>query len=409
MPIEPTETGILFTAFEPSGDDHASAVIRELRRRYPTLPIYAWGGPKMALAGAQVVQRTGEHAVIGLPGWKVIQQYRRIHRDIREWLMRHPQVRVHVPVDSPAANFPVCEITKRAGRRVVHLVAPQLWAWGAWRLKKLRRLSDLVLCILPFEEEWFAKRGVRARFIGHPLFDEPLDFEGLDQRAHGLPAGEPRLALLPGSRPAELRRNFPLLLDSYRALRAEYPGLCGVVAATTDAARERLYAAANERGGWPEGLDIRVGQTDVVVRWCQVALAVSGTVTLQVAKQARPMVIFYKASRLMYMLLGRWLLTTECLALPNLIAQREICRELIPYFGDAGRLISAAETLLRDAPAQDAQRRDLLTIVSKFEGKIASAEAADAIAHIADLAPQSRPPSSLSSALPAERAQKESP
>ncbi len=344
----------------------------------------------MALAGAQVVQRTGDNAVVGIPGWKVIQHYRRIHKDIEEWLAANPGVRVHVPVDSPAANFPICKITRRAGLKIVHLVAPQLWAWGPWRLRKLRRLTDLVLCILPFEEAWFIKRGVRAKFIGHPLFDEPLDFESLDRQAHGLPTGEPRVALLPGSRPAELRRNFPVLLGAFRELKKMHPAMTGVIAATTDAVREQLYAKANELGGWPEGLDIRVAQTDVVVRWCQLALAVSGTVTLQIAKQARPMVIIYKTNKLMYNLIGQWLLTTEYFALPNLIAGREICRELIPYFKGNDRLIEAADGLIRDEEAQQAQRRDLLSIVSKFAGKIASAEAAEAIEEMVGMSSRDR-------------------
>ncbi|HVZ93315.1 MAG TPA: hypothetical protein VG797_02280 [Phycisphaerales bacterium] len=379
------QPGLLFTAFEPSGDDHASAVIRELRRRHPNVPIYAWGGPKMALAGARIVQNTGDHAVIGMPGWSVIKKYRRIHRDIESWLAQHPEVRVHVPVDSPAANFPICRIAKRAGRKVVHLVAPQLWAWGPWRIFKLRKLTDLVLCVLPFEEAWFKKRRVPARFIGHPLFDEPLDFEALDRQAHGLPAGEPRVALFPGSRAAELRRNFPVLLGSFRELRKLHPTMTGTVAATTEAVREQLYEKANMLGGWPDGLDVRVSQSDTVTRWCQIALAVSGTVTLQIAKQARPMIIIYKANKLMYQLLGQWLLTTEYLALPNLIAGREISRELIPYFKGNDRLIEAADALIRDGEAREAQRLALLNICSKFEGKIASAEAAEAIEEMAEL------------------------
>lgn len=379
--------GLLFTAFEPSGDDHASAVIRELKRRHPDLPIHAWGGPKMSRAGAEIVSRTGDNAVMGMPGWKVIKQYRRIHHEIEDWLAGNPQVKVHVPVDSPGANFPVCRIAKRAGRKVVHLVAPQLWAWGPWRIRKLRRLTDLVLCILPFEEAWFTKRGVPARFIGHPLFDEPLDFEALDRQGHGLPTGEPRVALMPGSRPAEIRRNFPVMLSAFRALRLTHPGMTGVIAATTERVRERLYDAANMMGGWPEGLDIRVGETDAVIRWCQIALAVSGTVTLQIAKQARPMVIIYKTNRLSYNLVGQWILTTEYLTLPNLIAGREVSRELVPYFKGHERLVEAAEALISDPEAQAAQRRDLLSIVSKFEGKMASAEAADAIEEVAGLRP----------------------
>jgi len=147
---------LLFTAFEPSGDDHAAAVIRELRRRHPNLPIYAWGGPKMARAGATIICETGQDAVVGVPGWDKIRQHQRINKDIARWIATN-RATVHIPVDSPAANFPICKIAKKSGLKVCHLVAPQVWAWGGWRIRKLRRRTDLVLCLLPFEERWFTR------------------------------------------------------------------------------------------------------------------------------------------------------------------------------------------------------------------------------------------------------------
>jgi len=117
--------GILFTAFEPSGDDHASIVIAELRRRWPALPIYAWGGRKMEAAGATIIERTGEAAVMGIPGVGKILEHVRMNRRIEEWLDTQ-RLALHIPVDSPDANFPICRLAKERGMRVVHLVAPQL-------------------------------------------------------------------------------------------------------------------------------------------------------------------------------------------------------------------------------------------------------------------------------------------
>ena len=381
-----SEPAILFTAFEPSGDDHAAVVIRELRRRHPTVPIYAWGGPKMQRAGATVIAETGHDAVVGIPGWDKIRQHQKMNRDIARWVSEHPEVRVHVPVDSPAANFPICKITKRHGIRVVHLVAPQLWAWGEWRLKKLRRRTDLVLCLFPFEEDWFGRRGVPAKFIGHPLFDEPLDMDGLGERAKLLTEGSPRIGVLPGSRPAELRRNFPLLLNAFKALRREYPEMVGCVAATTETVRKQLYEWANRSGGWPDGLDVRVGETDLVARWCDFAMVVSGTVTLQLAKQAKPMVIVYKVNELMYKLIARRLITTKYFALPNLIANQEIIPELIPYFKGQERLTTMCRELIGSPERLEAQRLNLRSITAKFSGRMASIEAADAIQEMAGLA-----------------------
>jgi lipid-A-disaccharide synthase len=387
---------ILFTAFEPSGDDHAAAVIAELRRRRPDLAIHAWGGPRMARAGATIVERTGDDAVMGMPGYKKIQEHREINDRIARWVRVNP-VRVHVPVDSPGANFPICAITRAAGARVVHLVAPQIWAWGRWRIHKLRRRTDLVLCLLPFEEGFFQRRHVNARFIGHPLFDEPINEGALDARAQALAAatggGSPRIALMPGSRPAELAHNFPLLLDAFRALRDSHPGLSGVVAATKPAVAERLRAMAESAsgGGWPERLGMAVTDTDAVVRWCDLALVVSGTVTLQIARQLKPMVVVYRGSRIFYYGFAKWILATKYFALPNVLAHREIVPEFAPHFGGADKIVRAARRLL-DSPEQAADvRAELARVVGLFQGRNASAAAADAIEEVAGLLPARAP------------------
>ncbi|MCA9293859.1 MAG: lipid-A-disaccharide synthase [Phycisphaerales bacterium] len=388
MPTTQANKAVLFTAFEPSGDDHAAAVIAELRRRRPGLAIHAWGGPKMQAAGAELVARTGADAVMGVPGLAKIREHRQINKNIAHWLAAHPEVVLHVPVDSPAANFPICKIAKTQGRRVVHLVAPQLWAWGPWRIKKLKRCTDLVLCLLPFEQEWFAARDVPARFIGHPLFDEALDHGALDQRASEMPRAKndaPNIAILPGSRPAEIRRNFPVMLNAFNALRERHPGAHAVVAAVTETAREDLYARANLHGGWPKDMDVVVGETDAVIRWCDLALVVSGTVTLQIAKQAKPMVIMYKTNELMFKLVASRVLTTEHFALPNLIAGREAIPELVPYFKDQGQLIEAAEKLIASEALRNEQSQALREITSKFDGIEAAREAADAIEEVAQL------------------------
>lgn len=377
--------GLLFTAFEPSGDDHASAVIAELRRRHPTLPIYAWGGPKMQRAGATIIERTGDDAVMGLPGLEKIREHRRINRRIEAWLAQG-KASVHIPVDSPAANFPICAMAKARGMKVVHLVAPQVWAWASWRVRKLRKRTDLVLCLLPFEEDWFRARNVPARFIGHPLFDSELDFAQLDRGAAALPTGRPRVALMPGSRPAELTKNFPVLLRAYRQLEAAHPGMAGVLAATRPEVERQLRAEAENLGGWPASLACLCGQTDVVVRWCELALVVSGTVTLQVTKQQRPMVILYKSSRLVCFLLGSWLVSTRIFSLPNLIAGRRIVPELVPYFGEGDEVAAEAARLIDEPAVAEQQQHDLMQVREKFRSLHASSAAADAIEQVAGLA-----------------------
>jgi len=385
-PVPEAQPIILFTAFEPSGDDHAAAVIASIKRDHPGADIRAWGGPKMEAAGASLIARTGDDAVMGVPGLAKIREHKKINADIAAWVAENP-IAVHVPVDSPAANFPVCAIAKKAGAKVVHLVAPQLWAWGPWRINKLRRLTDHVLCVLPFEEDWFRQRGVQATFIGHPLFDHSPDDEALDDQIAGWATGTPQIALMPGSRPSEMRANFGLMLSAYNRLVREHPEMRGVVAATRPEVEPVLrQLAADAKQDWPDSLDIRFGATDAVVRWCDLAIVVSGTVTLQIARQRRPMVIVYKSSRLLWSLVARWIIRAPFFTLPNLVAGREIVPELVPHFTGSDPIADRVVAILEDPASAEAQRRDLGEIASGFEGHHAANEAAEVIARTAGIA-----------------------
>lgn len=392
--LTPTRGGeptLLFTAFEPSGDDHASAVIAELRSRYPHLTMYAWGGRKMERAGATIIERTGDDAVMGVPGFQKIIEHGKINRRVDEWLEDH-QVTLHIPVDSPAANFPLCALTKARGIRVVHLVAPQMWAWGSWRLGKLRRRTDLVLCLLPFEEAWFMSRGVPARFVGHPLFDHTLDLDAIDQRLAADPVRFPRaqhkIAMMPGSRPKELKTTLGPLLDAFRKFRAEFPDSAGVMAITRPEIEHQLRRGAERHGGWPEGLSVVSGDVDACVRWCDMALVKSGTVTLHVARQFKPMITFYRPDWLLYQLVGRWIINAPHYTLPNLIAGRRVVPELIPHFRtDGDDLFRGLLRIVRQPGFAEDQRTALQAACRKFEGKHASVLAADAIEQLAGLVP----------------------
>ncbi len=387
---------ILFTAFEPSGDFLGGAVIRELRRRRPDLRIAAWGGPKMRDAGAAIVEETGHEAEMGLPGAKKIAEHVAMNKRIGAWV-RENRPALHVPVDSPAANFPICKVTKASGAKVVHLAAPQVWAWARHRVNKLRRLTDLVLCLLPFEEAWFRERAVPAQFIGHPLFDAATDPESGRSRdregavstaigpaSAGLPTAEsatPRIAFLPGSRPAEWRNNFPAMLDAFAHVRSRWPGAVGAVAASSEAAERELLRIAKARGagGWPRGLTVALRAVDACIAWCDVALTVSGTVTLQIARQHTPMVVMYRIPAWKYWTVGRWIVRSEFATLPNLIAGRKVVPEFVPYAGGPGGIIAELERLLADRAAREAQHEGLREVTAKFAGRHAAQEAADAI------------------------------
>lgn len=366
--------GVLFTAFEPSGDAHAAPVIRELRDRAPWLTVYAWGGPKMAEAGATIVQKTSADGSMGLSALKKISEVRREVRHIRRWSKSY-RVLAHVPVDSPAANFPICKVMKKRGAKVVHLVAPQLWAWAPWRIAKLRRRTDLVLCLLPFEEQYFKDRGIAAHFIGHPRINRKLDEEALSEQAHGLPQGNPRIAILPGSRRHEVQANLKLLTSVFNELQGRHHALSGVIVASNP----EIAALVRKRMKlFPTGLNLVTSSADPVIRWADLCLAVSGTITLDITRQCKAMVGVYKTGPLSVALSKLLLRTPYCL-LPNIIAEREIVPEFVPYAGGPMPIVRAATEILQDSKKAAVQQEHLARVLTRFAHKKPAIEAAKRI------------------------------
>ncbi len=372
-----TKTGVLFTAFEPSGDAHAAPVIRALLEKVPELKIYAWGGPKMAEAGATVIEHTAEDGAMGLNALKKIKAMRREISAIKRWSKAY-RVLAHVAVDSPAANFPICKEMRAAGSRVVHLVAPQLWAWGGWRIRKLRRLTDLVLCLLPFEEQWFTDRDVPARFIGHPRMNRHLDLHDLQEHMHGLPQGAPRIAIFPGSRTHEVRANIRLLVNVYAELQGRYSGMGGVIVANGP---EIGPIIRKKFDVFPTGLHVTTGQIDPAIAWADLCLAVSGTVTLDIARHQKPMIGVYKTDVPTW-LASKLVLRTPFRLLPNIIAEREIVPEYVPYCGGALPIVKQATHYLADSKNGAIQSQELARVCQRFVNKKPPEEAARLIIKI---------------------------
>ncbi len=372
------EPAILFTAFEPSGDRLAAPVIAALRAERPGVPVYGFGGPHMAAAGANLLQSTTDKAVmLGGAVSQVWNHCRRV-RHLRGWLKEHP-LGVFVPVDSPAANWAICKAVRdlQPVAGIVHLAAPQLWAWAPWRIRKLRRLTDHVLCLLPFEPAWFDSRGVKATFVGHPIFSEQ---DAKSSATSDLPAARLKLALLPGSRHGEIKANWPTMLAAFRQLQATHHELHGVVAAVDEPTADWIRAAAWDGAA---GVTIVCGQTDAVLRWADAALVVSGTATLQTAAVGTPFVTLFNVSRLKWHAVGRWLLRTRTFTLVNLIAEwRGLGRavpEFVPHFGQVEPITAAVNNLLNDPAAHAAQRERLSRVVEPYTGLNFAAGAAQHI------------------------------
>ncbi|MCC5829336.1 MAG: hypothetical protein JJU36_07795 [Phycisphaeraceae bacterium] len=365
---------ILWTAFEPSGDDLTAAVIAGLVNRRPDWRHFAMAGPKTERAGASMVEVSTLRPVMGLDSlWEVGRHLARLKR-LKRWLKEHP-IDLLVAVDSPSANGSVCALVRKLQPqcRIAHLVAPQYWAWGPWRIRKLRRRTDHVMCLLPFEPEWFGRRGVRATFVGHPATARTYWPEVDPQVVDGLPRGTVKLAILPGSRRSEIEKNGPLMFEAFNRLRSRHPGIAGAVAAFDMELGRRLQVIGERVCGGPlkrYGIKIVVGRVGEVLTWSDVAMVTSGTATLHAAVHQVPMVVIYRLNRLSWWLVARWIIRTRRFAIPNLVNPDAlpVVTELVPYFGRIRDLVEAVDPLIRGQAVRESMRQRLAEVCLGLRG-----------------------------------------
>jgi lipid-A-disaccharide synthase len=351
----------------------------------------------MQAAGATMLQLTTSHAAMGAGVLKHAWTHRQWLKQLRSWLAAHP-IDALVPTDSPAANWSICATVRKQqpNAKIVHLVAPQLWAWASWRIRRMRRLSDHVLCLLPFEPDWFSVRGVPGTFVGHPVFNEapatPAD--------PNLPAAHPRLALLPGSRTGELARNWPTMCEAFMELSRRHRGLQAVIAAASDEASQFITHTTEQmlgRQAWPANLHMQIAQPNATLAWADLVLVVSGTATLQVAAHQKPMVAMFNTSRWMWRLLGQFLVSTHTYALPNVVLERclpetvahrearpnheapHVIPEFIPHFGLPNPIVHQLDRLIREPAARQHQIDAMRKLAALFEGKRFAETASDAL------------------------------
>lgn len=348
---------IFITAADVSGDAHAAGLIGALRLRRPDARFVGVGGQRMAAAGCELLAEPVRRAAMLTGTIAHLSYYARLIRTVARAMSRlRPDV--HVPVDSPALNWHLARAARRRKIPVVYYIAPQVWAWAPWRARKLRRLTDAVACILPFEVPYLRARGVNAHFVGHPLFDA-LPAADPPDLAAAAADGSWRIALLPGSREAEIRGHVPALVETMDRLARHYPKAEFAFTAFNDVAADLIRGLAGR-----DDLAVEVGQAAEVLSRSHLAVAASGTVTLEAAHFGVPMVIFYRASRLLYHLTRRWLVRTPHLSLVNILAGRRLVPELMPWSGDAVRLVAAVETMLQDVAALRRLRGSLQELVA---------------------------------------------
>ncbi len=353
----------MISAGEASGDYYAGLLLTELRRRWPETDFFGCAGPHLRAAGLRPIIRMEDLAVVGIV--EVLGHLPRIWRRFRELIgaARSERPTLAILTDAPDFHFRVAKKLKRQGIPVVYLVAPQVWAWREHRVKTMRRIIDQLLCIFPFEEAFFRERNVPVTYIGHPLAGRVQPTLSREEffRKHNIPLDRPLIVVLPGSRPGEVLRHIPPLVQAAELLSTEQPLSFLLVASPhcgTAVFEEPL-----------KGSPIRAIEGDSwnALAHCDLALAASGTVTVEAALLGAPMVTFYKVTALTYAI-GKPLVKVPFFSMVNLIAGRKIVPELIQDDMTGERIAAEARPLLDGSPNRAKMKEELAKVAGSLAG-----------------------------------------
>lgn len=371
---------VFVSANDPSADVHCAGMIRALAASGRPITFVGIGGTKMAEAGCELIENTVGGAVMTYKAVAHAGYYYRLLKRIARYL-RENAVDLVIVCDSPSFNFHVAKAAKRAGIRTLFYVAPQLWAWGGWRIGKLRRCCDKLCCLLPFEERWFQERGVDATFVGNPLLDKmPADLTSFRKEYSGFDPRRARIALMPGSRLAEIESLWQPMQEVAVLLRREFPAARYVAVATNEERRALLRRMEIPGFQCDYSIDSVTDTADTV----DFSLVASGSATLEVASAGCPMVVMYKTNRILWHLLGRWLVRSKFFTLVNLLADRPLVREFMPYFVSTAPIVDHVSNLLRNPKALSRISNELIDLVEPLTEKKAGQEVARVVLEMLD-------------------------
>lgn len=373
---------IVLVAGETSGDNLGAKLIEALRARVPDARFAGIAGPRMIAAGCEPWERAESLAVMGI--FEIIPHLRRLLAIRRQLLERIEleQPDVYVGVDAKEFNLRLMPRLKERGIPTVQYVSPQVWAWRQGRVRTIGRAVDMVLCLLPFEKQFYDAHGVRAEFVGHPLADQiPLSLEKESTRlALGLDPGATYVSLLPGSRRGEVARLGPDFAATVAWLAQRHPEIKFIAAMASTAVRTQFEAALTAANVL-ERVTIFDGKSQDVMAASDVILLASGTATLEATLVKRPMVVAYRLGALTSFLLKRLkLFKAQFFAQPNLLAGRQLVPE---FFNDDVRADVLGPAILAQLSREDhAALGQTFTQIHQTLRRDASSRAADAIVEL---------------------------
>ncbi len=357
------EKKILIVTGEASGDLHGSEVAAALRDLFPKVKLFAMGGERLRLAGAEIIVESSSLAVVGIT--EVIGRLRVILRALAflKTFLRREKPDLVILVDFPDFNLRLARTAKKEKIPVFYYISPQIWAWRRGRVKTLARFVEKMAVIFPFELPFYEAAGVPVEFVGHPLLDVLEKWEaGKEVRGAEAFSGAPLIALLPGSRAKEVSSLLPEMIQAALLIRQERPGARFVLPLASTISRKELERFVPAE--FP-ALTIVEGKTYEAVAAAELTIVASGTATLETALLGKPMVIVYRVSPASYWI-GRMLIRVKCIGLANIVAGRKVVPELIQKEACGDRIAAEALKILSDSQYRDAMTADLADIRKKL-------------------------------------------
>lgn len=363
---------LFLLAGERSGDRHGAGLMEELRRLDPNIGLHGMGGGEMHALSNEVTDWVEEAGVVGIV--EVLKKYgwfkQKFDGTRQRILTLNPEA--VVLIDYPGFNLRMAAALRQSGfgGKIIYYISPQVWAWHRSRIPKMARLLDLMICIFPFEKDLYEGVGLRTVFGGHPLVEYHRS------RRAGLTREADLIGLFPGSRRREISKLFPILLEAARLMRREDPKVRFVVSAASEklAALMRGMLAAAPL----DGLTIETGTVHTLMQRVECGAVASGTATLEAAIHGLPYCLVYKVAWGTW-LFGKAVIRVPFLGMVNLLAKREVVRELIQTHCTPPRIAAELMRLHRDAEARAALQEELAEVVRGLAGEGAYRRASEAI------------------------------
>ena len=370
------DKNLMIIAGEVSGDLHGGSLVKELKKLNKNLNIYGIGGDRMKSEGMDLVYHINKMAFLGFAEVvKHLPFIKRVQHDLIE-IIKEKKIRTIVLIDYPGFNLNFAKKLKAMNLSVIYYISPQIWAWGAGRVKKIKKLINKMIVVFPFEKSFYNESGMDVEFVGHPLLERISEHKFLTRdelfEQFNLDKSKEILLILPGSRLHEVQKIFPVSIEAAEKLATEF-NLQIITAGSSNIEEEVYYNLANN-----PGIKIITGFTYDLMKYAKLGIIKSGTSTLESALFELPMVIVYKTGFITYSI-GKNLVKVKNIGMANIIAEEKIVPELVQNEANAESIYVECKKILSDPKFYHSIKQKLGKVKEKLGTEGASKRAAGII------------------------------